>query len=409
MKKCIALLLVLATLLSFAACNQNSANPDPNAPSGTTGPGSTTAPTTPPEALHEIYKRQNYTGKPEDVLAIRDTVVATMGDNKLTISMLHFYYWMGVYNFLGTYGDYVGQTGLNPSKPLNEQQCSANYGNWQHYFLDNALGSWRYYQALANECDATNTPISEDYQKLLDTFYDDMIKSAGENGFASIDAMIQSDMGVCTTADDHYAYSEVSYKAHTYYNKLRRELEITDAMIDEYFTKNEASLAVNGIHKKSGDSYLVRHILIEVGKDKTDAAWETCRQEAQKLLDQWLAGDATEDAFAALAKEHSTDPGSKADGGLYSGLTEQTNFVKEFKEWYLEDGRKTGDYGLIKTDYGYHIMYFSGTEPIWKFYCREGLTDELHNEMINAIIEKYEVNVDYEKILLDEIKLVEDK
>lgn len=407
MKRCIALLLVLATLLSFAACSQETNTPGSSAPTESTG--NPTDPTKPPEELHEIYHRKNYTGSAEDVLAIRDTVIATMGENTLTVSMLHFYYWMGVYNFLSTYGDYISQTGLDPSKPLNEQNCDANDGNWQHYFLDNALGSWRYYQALANECDATNTPISEEYQALLDTFYDDMIKSAGENGFASIDALIQSDIGVCTSADDYYAYSELSYKAYTYYNKLRRELEITDAMIEEYFTENEANLAVNGINKKTGDSCLVRHILIEVGTDKTDADWEACRQEAQKLLDQWLAGDATEESFAALAKEHSADPGSKADGGLYSGLTDQTSFVTEFKEWYLKDGRKTGDYGLIKTAYGYHIMYFSGTEPIWQFYCREGLTDELHNKAVNAIIEKYDVQVDYEKILLDEVKLMEDQ
>lgn len=409
MKKLIALLLVLVLTVSTAACGQKTDDSDKTGTTGSTGSGSSTEPTKEPDELHEIYWRESYTGKAEDVLAARDTVVATLGDAKLTNAMLHFYYWMSVYDFLNTYSSYATQIGLDPSKPLDEQDCSANDGTWQHYFLDNALGAWRYYHALATECDVTQTPLSDDYQKLLETFYDDMTKSAVENGFANINAMIQADMGVSATAEDYYLYTETGYKAHSYFNKLFYEIEITDEMIDEYFTENEASLAVNGINKKTGDSYLVRHILIEVNEDKTDDDWEKCRQEAQKLLDDWLAGEATEDAFAELAKEHSADPGSKAAGGLYSGLSDQTNFVQEFKDWYLAEGRKAGDYGLVKTSYGYHIMYFSGTEPIWKFYCREALTDELSAQGISDIVDKYELVVDYDKILLDEVQLTEEE
>ena len=406
MKKPIALLLALAMVLSFAACAQKTDSPDATKPTGTTGPNT---PQKDPAELHEIYRRESYTGEKDAVLAAADTVVATLGDAQLTNSMLHFYYWMGVYNFLSTYGNYVGQTGLDPSKPLDEQKCASNDGTWQHYFLDNALNAWHYYQAMAEECDATQTPLSADYQKALETFYDDMTESAKENKFDSIDAMIQTDMGICTTSKDYYLYTETGYKAHSYFNKLFYEIEITDKMLEDYFVEHEASLAVNGITKKSGDCCSVRHILIEVDTKKTADDWEKCRQEAQKLLDQWLAGDATEDSFAQLAKEHSADPGSKGEGGLYTGLTDKTSFVQEFKDWYLEKDRKAGDYGLVKTSYGYHIMYFSGTEPIWEYYCRECLTDEQSADAVNKVIEKYELKVEYDKILLDEIKLIEDK
>lgn len=39
-------------------------------------------------------------------------------------------------------------------------------------------------------------------------------------------------------------------------------------------------------------------------------------QKAQDILDEWKAGDATEDSFAALANEYSQDPGSNTTGGL---------------------------------------------------------------------------------------------
>ena len=92
-------------------------------------------------------------------------------------------------------------------------------------------------------------------------------------------------------------------------------------------------------------------------------------------------------------------------GGMYYGLTDQTNFVKEFKDWYLAEGRQVGDYGLVKTSYGYHIMYYSGTEPIWYYYCREMIRDEEANKLVTAAVEKYTPSIDYEKILIGEVKL----
>ncbi|MDQ9759347.1 peptidylprolyl isomerase, partial [Acinetobacter baumannii] len=64
----------------------------------------------------------------------------------------------------------------------------------------------------------------------------------------------------------------------------------------------------------------VRHILIkpevtEGAEGPTDEQKEAARAKAQDILDQWKAGNATEESFGALAKEHTEDPGSKEAGG----------------------------------------------------------------------------------------------
>lgn len=400
MKKTIAALLALVLLFSLAACSTPTESQQPNA---------TTAPTKPTEPLPEIYNRKSYTGTAEDMIAHRSDVVATFGDAKLTNGLLQMYYWMDVYNFLNSYSSSLSQYGLDINKPLDQQTCTGTAGTWQHYFLAGALEGWAYYQALALAADENNIPLTPDRQKIMDTLQDDLLKKAVDQGFATIDAMVQSDAGIGCTAEDYIRYTEIYHKALSYSDSIFRKIEVTDEMINNYFTEKEAHLAVNGINKDSGDSFLVRHILIEVGKDKTDKDWDECRKQAQELLDTWQAGEATEDSFAELAKEHSADPGSKSDGGLYRGLSAQTNFVQEFKDWYLDSSRKPGDYGMIKTSYGYHLMYFSGTEPIWYYYCREMILNEKFDETLASTIEKYKPDLRYEEMLIGEVKLTEEK
>lgn len=112
----------------------------------------------------------------------------------------------------------------------------------------------------------------------------------------------------------------------------------------------------------------VRHILIPF--DSTAKDKEANKAEAQTLSEQtyntWKSGTATEDAFAALANEKSTDTGSNTNGGLYENVY-KGYMVTEFNDWIFDPSRKPGDTGIVETTYGCHIMYFSGfSTPYWK-------------------------------------------
>ena len=121
----------------------------------------------------------------------------------------------------------------------------------------------------------------------------------------------------------------------------------------------------------------VRHILIqpetgtiakgEDGYDDEQAKLKAdAKAKAEDLLAQWKAGDATEDSFAELAKKNSSDSGSSADGGLYKQVY-QGQMVGTFNDWCFDSSRKSGDTGVVETDYGYHVMYFVGTDrPYWQ-------------------------------------------
>jgi len=59
--------------------------------------------------------------------------------------------------------------------------------------------------------------------------------------------------------------------------------------------------------------------------------------------------------FNVKAILYSQDPGSKSKGGLYTGITKQTGFVKEFKDvaFSLQEGEISDPF---ETEFGYHIM-----------------------------------------------------
>ena len=106
----------------------------------------------------------------------------------------------------------------------------------------------------------------------------------------------------------------------------------------------------------------IRHILIapEAAEDGSvsDEAWANAEAKANEIYDGYLAGEQTEEAFAELAKEHSAD-GNAAQGGIYENVR-KGQMVPTFNDWCFDEARAVGDTGIVKTPYGYHLMYFSG-------------------------------------------------
>lgn len=107
----------------------------------------------------------------------------------------------------------------------------------------------------------------------------------------------------------------------------------------------------------------VRHILIGVSDTSDEEAMAEALAKAEALLDEFKAGEATEDAFATLANENSEDTGSNTNGGLYESVA-PGQMVDSFNDWCFADGRQAGDTGIVESSYGYHIMYYCGLSDV---------------------------------------------
>ena len=130
----------------------------------------------------------------------------------------------------------------------------------------------------------------------------------------------------------------------------------------------------------------MRHILVEAvnedesAEEPTDEAYAAAEATAKDLLAQWQSGEKTAESFGALAEEHSADPGSNTNGGLYTQVA-QGDMIPNFNDWVFAEGRQVGDTGLVKntesTVKGWHVIYYQGpNEPTWITSARQALWSE---------------------------------
>lgn len=366
-----------------------------------------------PSGKNDIYNKQTYYGTDDKAIAHAGDVVATAGNSKLTNAMLQIIYWYKFDEFCSQYGSYLPYFGLDYTKPLNTQIYDSDKGlTWQQYFLETALNTWNQYASLNEAAEKEGFKLSEDAENYLKNLEKTMEDQAKEDKYDSVDAMLQKELGAGVTLEVYREYLRLYYTVNMFFAEKGEAMDATMAEIEAYFKEHEDDLKENKITKDSGPMYDVRHILVmptggtksEDGKTTvySDAEWEACRVKAQALLDEWLKGDATEESFATMATLKSEDPGSKSQGGLYE-MVPKGQMVEPFESWCLEEGRQKGDYGLVKTSYGYHIMYFVESDEAWIRYCRSSVVGDKASKFLSDLMKNCEMTVQYSKILLADV------
>lgn len=154
------------------------------------------------------------------------------------------------------------------------------------------------------------------------------------------------------------------------------------------------------------ETYTVRHILVapESGSNSssstsekteyTDEQWAAAKKKADAILAKFNKTDKSEYEFAKLAEQYSTDSASTSSGsndsfgGLYESVT-LGQMVPDFEKWSIDDSRKYGDTGIVKSDYGYHIMFFINDCPEYQ----SKIIAQIKSDRLSNMIDKAEVKV----------------
>lgn len=157
------------------------------------------------------------------------------------------------------------------------------------------------------------------------------------------------------------------------------------------------ALMVNTKHDVNTVS--VRHILfntldLQTRQPLSDAEIKAAKANAEKALNDWKAGDKTEDSFAKLATERSADEGTKVNGGLYEARPGESE--PAFGKWMFDAKRKPGDCEIVETSYGYHVVYFVKDNGSFKdSTIRKTLGDEKFGKFATELFASEEYTIGF--------------
>ena len=278
--------------------------------------------------------------------------------------------------------------------------------SYHSYFV----GASHFYEGGTTDADGKTTYSDEEKQaglKAAEKAAQDLLDqkpATAEEFDKAIGAMsINADTDAKSTVFDRVLYSQIGQIFRDWVTDAQRTAGDMAVIPNETETTNEdgtSTKTVTGYYVVMFDGATdntfplvnVRHILVpyEGGttgkngqKTYTDEEKAAAKTKAEELLAQFTSGETTEDAFAALAKENSTDGGSKENGGLYEDVY-PGQMVRNFNDWCFDESRKPGDTGIVESDYGVHVMYFVGdSETTYRDYM-------ITNELRSADMAKWE-------------------
>ena len=187
-----------------------------------------------------------------------------------------------------------------------------------------------------------------------------------------------------TVAEEGEGYTNVSVQ-NSYINSL-----VTDFLFDE--------------STKVGDTYVAedttnnRYLVVSFdGRylDETPTADArviiSTTLDSQTILDEWKAGEATEDSFIELVAKYDENGGAEYDG-LYEGLSVKS-LSEEMHEWLSSTERVAGDTFAINIDgdANYVLYYVKENDPSWMIDIRDSLLSATMNEYLTEVAEGYAV------------------
>lgn len=140
------------------------------------------------------------------------------------------------------------------------------------------------------------------------------------------------------TMDDLRSFTKTRLITDKVNKKVVGTVTVTDAKMKDYYDKNQAQF-------KDPEKVKVSHILV-----KTE-------DEAKAISAQIIAGT----PFADIAKEKSTDPASKANGGDL-GFVQKGAMVPEFEAaaFAMQPGNPPQ---IVKTQFGWHVIIVTDRTP----------------------------------------------
>ena len=217
---------------------------------------------------------------------------------------------------------------------------------------------------------------------------------------------LQNMNGAIAAADEH-EHEDGEEEEHTYsgldwvYSSKRKAGDIKQVSTSVVYI-------VKPVRLSETHPVTVRHILIkpfseteedgetteteaETPTEASKEEWKNAKAKADKILKEYEEGEKTAESFGELAKDNSADSNA-SDGGIYKNVT-PNQMVPTFNAWCFDSSRKEGDTAIVKTEFGYHIMYFEATSDltVWEYTAQQALASEDGSDATEKLEDSYSI------------------
>ena len=297
-------------------------------------------------------------------------------------------------------------------KTYEENKTSYQYADFMKYNFSFADPD------ASQASDSSEVPVNQDLKDKAKAYADDLAKCTSKREFEEYvrdyleenPDLLKTEESQEMTEDEieeaidaavekllntKYAYEVTSEAGSWIFDEERKD---NDTHVFENSDSYTVILVTKSAYRDESKTKNVRHILVNTetyGGSGTDEEKDAAaKKKADEIYDEWKKGEATEESFAELAKKYTAEPGTKETGGLIEDIVEGS-MVTEFNDWVFDSSRKTGDTGIVKTSYGYHIMYFvKDGKPAWKKSVDTIMRRNSFSEDYQEFQEKYEITLD---------------
>lgn len=246
---------------------------------------------------------------------------------------------------------------------------------WGEYITDSAEIQMQDVYILSSLAEAAGTKLSDKNQSAIDSFYTSLASSASSYSM-SADDYLKAMYGENMTQDTFKPIITRYLLANQYMTDLESGYTFTDDELNAYHKENPGSYT-------DADLPVVRHILFLAPKGVSGYTDAT----EQELTDAKAKADAALAQVTSLDTMISVGDAALADGSAVEATqytVSKGQMVTEFENWCFDASRKAGDKAVVQTEYGFHVMYFVGTEKDWKADAISALTDTKYADFIKS-------------------------
>lgn len=262
-----------------------------------------------------------------------DSYVAQVGSLKITQDEYTYFLW-------DIRSQLEANAGLQDDK-LRKEFWESKDGNQtkEEYAKELALEKAREYKILFDKAKAAGCTLDKKEITEINNGIDNNLRNLGTGKKA--EKAYEELYGL--SVEKMKSISKDLRIAGNFYNSELTKIQVSEEEIKKHYDEN----------LQSYQAVTVKHVLfLTVDENSNEALPQGKQEEAKKnaedILDRVKAGE----DIGSLVKQYSQDTASKDTGGEYTFIRGQ--MMKEFEDWSFS--AKVGDVGLVKTQYGYHVI-----------------------------------------------------